>query len=829
MKKIIFIISVTILVSCNYNIQNNSWIRINHLGYTPESIKNAVFVSKEINEIESFEIIDFHTNELVHDSYKIVPKGSYGPYNTTFRLDFSSFKEPGKYYIKVNKIKSEVFRIGSDIYNGTADYLLKYMRQQRCGFNPYLTESCHLDDGFIVYHPTKNHQHIDVTGGWHDATDYLQYTTTSANAIYQMALAYDDNSLAFDDYYSSNGLPGPNKIPDVVDEIKFGVDWLLKMNPNQNEYYNQIADDRDHIGYRLPNDDKVIYDSLLKGRPVYFINGKTQGLGKYKNRSTGKASTVAKFASSYAKSSKVLQKYYPELSKKLQLKAIEAYNYAKKNPGVSQTAPHKAPYFYEEDNWFDDMELAAATIYEITKKNKYKNDAIIYADKEKISPWIGKDTIRHYQYYPFVNLGHYQGAKQFDVENKNKISEYYRRGLEILYQRGKENSFFFGIPFIWCSNNYVASVITQSKLYYELTGDEKYQEMEASLRDWLFGCNIWGKSMIVDLPANNKSSQKPHSSLNILNGYQTVGGLVDGPVYGSIFNSLIGIELYDDDELKDFQSDLVVFHDDAGDYSTNEPTMDGTATLIYYLSSLQSNDMGKKYVTDDSGAIRRINTNNEEISLAFSGHEFGDGGFQILKTLKKHKIKASFFLTGDFLRNKKFKKLIINIIEDGHYIGPHSDKHLLYNDWNFDKKRLVSKKDFFNDINSNIKEIQNFGIDRNSIKYFMPPFQWNDNYITQWASQINLKTINFSTGTKSNADYTTPEMHNYISSEEILKSIINYEKEKNLNGFILFSHIGSDEKRHDKFYLYLDELIIYLKQKGYSFKSIQNHLKINDF
>ena len=43
--------------------------------------------------------------------------------------------------------------------------------------------------------------------------------------------------------------------------------------------------------------------------------------------------------------------------------------------------------------------------------------------------------------------------------------------------------------------------------------------MEASLRDWLFGCNIWGKSMIVDLPANNKSSQKPHSSLNILNGY----------------------------------------------------------------------------------------------------------------------------------------------------------------------------------------------------------------------------------------------------------------------------------------------------------------------
>ena len=54
------------------------------------------------------------------------------------------------------------------------------------------------------------------------------------------------------------------------------------------------------------------------------------------------------------------------------------------------------------------------------------------------------------------------------------------------------------------------------------------------------------------------------------------------------------IELYDDDELKNFQSDLVVYHDDAGDYSTNEPTMDGTASLIYYLSSLESSEQDKK-------------------------------------------------------------------------------------------------------------------------------------------------------------------------------------------------------------------------------------------
>ena len=145
------------------------------------------------------------------------------------------------------------------------------------------------------------------------------------------------------------------------------------------------------------------------------------------------------------------------------------------------------------------------------------------------------------------------------------------------------------------------------------------------------------------------------------------------------------------------------------------------------------------------------------------------------------------------------------------------------------KKRLVTKKQFFIDINKNIDEIVNLGIDRNKINYFMPPYQWNDNYITQWASQTKLKTINFSYGTKSNADYTTPDMENYVSSKQIFESIMNYEKDNNLNGFILFSHIGSSEKRTDKFYIHLDELITSLKQKGYDFQSIFDHLKIKDY
>jgi len=62
------------------------------------------------------------------------------------------------------------------------------------------------------------------------------------------------------------------------------------------------------------------------------------------------------------------------------------------------------------------------------------------------------------------------------------------------------------------------------------------------------------------------------------------GGLVDGPVYGKVFNSLIGLHLENEDEFAKFQTAHVVYHDDIGDYSTNEPTMDGTAGAIYLMA-----------------------------------------------------------------------------------------------------------------------------------------------------------------------------------------------------------------------------------------------------
>jgi len=795
------------------------WIRINQLGYTPESVKVAVLGSKEDISAHSFQIVDVLSDQVVFESKNIKKYNSYACFKNTFRLDFSEFSECGTFFIKSGKIRSPNFFIAANVYNGAADFVLKYMRQQRCGYNPFLQDSCHTQDGFIVDYPDRDSIHIDVTGGWHDASDYLQYVTTSANATYQMLFAYKENPNSFSDHYDKNGGPSPNGIPDILDEAKWGLDWLDKMNPEYGIMFNQIADDRDHTKFTLPTLDSVSYGKGRE-RPVYFVTGKPQGLGKYKNRSTGVSSTAAKYAAAFALGAKLLSQYYSEFCERISHKAYQAYRFANTDLGVCQTASNRAPYFYEEDNYVDDMELAAIQLYLHSRDRKFLSEAVYWGELEAVTPWMVLNTARHYQWYPFVNLGHYEIAQSSDSTEKEKFTKFLKRGIEAIHQRGKDNAFYMGIPFVWCSNNLVAATLTQLRLYRNLTQDTSYLEMEASLRDWLFGCNPWGTSMIVGLPKEGDTPVDPHSAFSAVFKFEIDGGLVDGPVYTSIFKRLRGLRIVNEDEYAEFQSELCVYHDDYGDYSTNEPTMDGTASLSYYFSSLASKNTDFPGFTLTDGAIVRGDSSSKSIYLVFTGGDYNDGGEYIREVLKNQKIPAHFFFTGDFYRNQTNRKLIMKLKKDGHYLGAHSDKHLLYASWQKSDSLLVSKTEFIEDLRNNYQEMAKFGILKKNARLFLPPYEWYNATISEWTKELGLVLINFTPGTSSNADYTIPNMgKKYLSSEKIYRNILDYESnsDSGLNGFILLFHIGTHTDRVDKFYFKLDDLISDLKKKGYHF------------
>jgi len=564
-------------------------IRINQVGYLPDAPKVAVVCALEPRELQTFEVLDDDGARVLGPA-PARPAPGFGPCVATYRLDFSALRTPGRYRIRAGDAVSPTLRIAADAYAGAADTLLFYLRQQRSGYNPLFRDSVHhRTDGILVDHPTRAGEFIPVAGGWADAADYLQYVTTSANATFLLLMAYRDHAAAFADEFRADGLPGANGIPDVLDEARHGLEWLVRMFPEDNLLLNQLGDDRDHSFPDLPVTDSSDYGWGKGGyRPVYPCTGRPQGLFRYKNRSDGLASTAGKFASAMALGAILLRDRDPEFAAILHQKAVAAYELGREHPGVCQTAPAGAPYFYEEDNWVDDMELAAAQLHALTGEPRYLREALEYAHQEPVTPWMGQDTARHYQWFPWHNNGHFEIWRLGDEEARKTVAEYYRRGLEAVVARA-DNGFRVGIPFIWCSNNLMASFATQALLYRRMTGDDRFLEYETAALDWLFGTNPWGVSMVIGYPAAGVTAKDPHSIVARQLGVQTqTGGLLDGPVYRSIFENLMYIRLVEPDEYAAFNTGHIVYHDDFGDYSTNEPIMDGTANLAYLLSALAS-------------------------------------------------------------------------------------------------------------------------------------------------------------------------------------------------------------------------------------------------
>ena len=167
---------------------------------------------------------------------------------------------------------------------------------------------------------------------------------------------------------------------------------------------------------------------------------------------------------------------------------------------------------------------------------------------------------------------------------------------------------------------------------------------------------------------------------------------------------------------------------------------------------------------------------------------------------------------------KEHQETIKTIIKKGHYVGGHSDKHILYAPWGSDRnKSLVSADSLLNDLSRNMIELSKFGVDISNVSYYLPPYEWyNIDNVRLIESQWQI-VINFTSGLRTAADYTTPDMKNYMSSQALIDQLYKYESENGLNGSIILVHPGTHPSRTDKLYLRLDEIIKTLKKKGYSF------------
>lgn len=241
---------------------------------------------------------------------------------------------------------------------------------------------------------------------------------------------------------------------------------------------------------------------------------------------------------------------------------------------------------------------------------------------------------------------------------------------------------------------------------------------------------------------------------------------------------------------------------------------------------MRSQEAVQQYTWSHGGVIRAPR-DRKRMALVFTGGDFADGLMTVLDALEEHEVPGSFFFTGDFYRRPEFRAGIERAIAEDHYLGPHSDKHLLYAPWDDRSKTLVTREQFAADLEANVVEMEKFGIARRDITWWIPPYEWYNEDISRWSIEEGIRLFNFTPGTVSHTDYMEDDDPRFRSSDEIFRNILEFESREpdGLNGFLLLIHQGASPRRTDKFYTRLSKLITELELRGYEFARVDELLK----
>jgi endoglucanase len=231
--------------------------------------------------------------------------------------------------------------------------------------------------------------------------------------------------------------------------------------------------------------------------------------------------------------------------------------------------------------------------------------------------------------------------------------------------------------------------------------------------------------------------------------------------------------------------------------------------------------------TLDQGAIVRGPRDAKRVALVFTGDRFAEGAEAILDALKTRRVHASFFLTGRFLREPALRPIVERLRDEGHLLGPHSDRHLLYASWDRPPKLLVTRDQFLADLDANLRAFAPFRVDPGRLRHFLPPYEHYTEEIARWTADRGRVLINHTPGTRSHTDYMEDDDPHFVPAAAIVYSILRADRADpdGLNGYLLLMHLGAGpRRRRDHLHDHLDTLLDKLQARGYSFVRVDTLL-----
>jgi len=516
------------------------YIRLNQVGFLPGEMKSGVIISEKEIPQNDFIVINQITNEKVYSGGIRKSDKNYSKFKNCYYFDFTKLNDCGKYIINIGDKSSSPFIIGNKVYNAVVDSLMLFFRIQRCGSTrPLMHKKCHLSDASTIissYLDTSNIS-VDVTGGWHDAGDYIKFFSTAALTTYMFLFAYefDKEKFGFDN--------DNNNVPDILEEAKVGLDWLLRCNLSDTLFVVQVQDERDHaVGWRLPEN-----DSLQFIRPAFTSLSKN---------------LVGVYSAVMAIASRIWSEIFEsnEFANQCLKSAIQKYSIHQNINDIDST--HSA--FYKDKSYYGKLALGAIELYNATGIENYLEDAVNYGDNAKQDRWWSWGDVN--------SLAHYKLSEFFP-----RFTEYIKSNINYFNTKKDSSVFNEGINYTWGTTTSLLGTALQAILYKSLTGSEQFDSLLIFQRDYILGRNPWGLSFINGI--GEKYPVHMHSQLAFFNNGNLPGALSAGGAPDSIVNNYEIART--DTSYSFFNSQFAVYFDDWNDYISNEATIFGNATALF--------------------------------------------------------------------------------------------------------------------------------------------------------------------------------------------------------------------------------------------------------
>ncbi|MFA9392346.1 MAG: glycoside hydrolase family 9 protein [Prolixibacteraceae bacterium] len=479
MKKLFLLAFIFFLV---VNALNAQVFQFNSLGFLPGQTK-VVSISKTF---ESFEIINAENNELV---FKGEAEGPYEQADVNCKVwnaDFSKLQQTGTFLMKIDSGElSPEFKIADDVYNASFKTSMRAMYLWRCGtavsgdFNGehYEHAACHLQDGWLDSIGIPNQQK-DGTGGWHDAGDHGKYVVNAGITVGMMFMAWDQ----FNDQLKNVQLDLPETapgFPDFLKELKWEIDWLLKMQyPDGSGKVSHKLTRTNFSGFIMPEDDD---------QKRYFTDWSS--------------AATADFVAMMAQAARYFKPYDQAYAQKCLDAALVSYQFLSENPESKQFRQRFGTGGYQSAD-ADDRLWAAAEMWETTGKKVYLKDfEAQLTELEKMADenwdWGNVKNMGTYTYVLSTKKG----------RNKKLLAKAQAAVIEVadtIVAKGKKDVFNrpLGTRYYWGCNGTVARQVLNLYVANQLQADPKYRETSLNAIGHLFGRNVYGRSYVTGIGMN---------------------------------------------------------------------------------------------------------------------------------------------------------------------------------------------------------------------------------------------------------------------------------------------------------------------------------------